>query len=363
MSRVLVVGGGGYIGVVLCEQLLELGYDVRVLDRLYFGSAGLWSIQDRAEIVVGDMRAVDPAVLNDVDAVINLGGLSSDPTAEYNPEATYKINTLATRDMAIACKAQGIQRYVFASSCSVYDKGVLDDDANLLQTEESELAPTATYAKSKYDAERYLIELADDDFCPVMLRKGTVYGFSPRMRYDLVVNTFVKDSFATGALNLHLGGEMWRPLLEIRDAARAYIACIEAPAAEVRGEIFNVVNQNFRISEVGLRVREALRPFNVDVDLKPTYGMSGIRNYRVSGDKIGRVLGFQPSISIEDSVTDIVTRMRRHGYTDFANPRYYNIQWMTLLEEATGLIKTAGGSMFDDPSAGSNGPSAASTGS
>ena len=127
MSRVLVVGGGGYIGVVLCEQLLELGYDVRVLDRLYFGYAGLWGIQDRAEIVVGDMRSVDPAVLDAVDAVVNLGGLSSDPTAEYNPEATYKINTLATRDMAAACKERGIQRYVFASSCSVYDKGVLDD--------------------------------------------------------------------------------------------------------------------------------------------------------------------------------------------------------------------------------------------
>lgn len=355
MARVLVVGGGGYIGVVLCEQLLELGYDVRVLDRLYFGHTGLWGIQDRAEVVVGDMRSVDPAVLDAVDAVVNLGGLSSDPTAEYNPEATYKINTLATRDMAAACKERGIQRYVFASSCSVYDKGVLDDDANLLQTEESELAPTATYAKSKYDAERYLIDLADEDFCPVMLRKGTVYGFSPRMRYDLVVNTFVKDAFSNGVLNLHMGGEMWRPLLEIRDAARAYIACVEAPADKVRGEIFNVVNQNFRISEVGLRVREALRPFDVDVDLKPTYGISGVRNYRVSGDKISRVLGFQPSISIEDSVTDLVTQMRRHDYTDFANPRYYNIQWMTLLEEATDSAKVAGRSLFDDPAAASTG--------
>jgi hypothetical protein len=106
---------------------------------------------------------------------------------------------------------------------------------------------------------------------------------------------------------------------------------------------------------VGLRVREALRPFDVDVDLKPTYGISGIRNYRVSGDKIGRVLGFQPSISIEDSVTDLVTQMRRHDYTDFANPRYYNIQWMTLLEEATDPVKVAGGSLFDDPAAASTG--------
>ena len=107
---------------------------------------------------------------------------------------------------------------------------------------------------------------------------------------------------------------------------------------------------------LGLRVREALRPFDVDVDLKPTYGISGIRNYRVSGDKIGRVLGFQPSISIEDSVTDLVMQMRRHDYTDFANPRYYNIQWMTLLEEATDPVKVAGGSLFDDPAAASTGP-------
>lgn len=348
MTRVLVVGGAGYIGVVLCEQLLERGYDVRVLDRVYFGRAALWSIQDRTEILVGDMRAVDPSVFDDVDAVINLGGLSSDPTAEYNPAATYHINTEATREMAQACKDRGIRRYVFASSCSIYDKGVLDDDANLLQTEESPVAPTATYAKSKYDAERYLLDMADEDFCPVMLRKGTVYGFSPRQRYDLVVNTFVKDAFTTGMLNLHMGGEMWRPLVEVRDACGAYIAAMEAPEDKVRGEIFNVVNHNFRISEVGLRVREALRPFNVDVDIRPTYGQSGIRNYRVSGDKLTRVLGFQPTIGIEDSVADMVTKMRRYKYTDFGNPRYYNIQWMTLLEEATGLIKESG-SMFDIP--------------
>jgi nucleoside-diphosphate-sugar epimerase len=294
------------------------------------------------------MRAVAPRVLDGVDAVVNVGGLSNDPTAEYNPRANHEINTVATVALARLCKARGVRRYVMASSCSVYDRGVLDEGADVLQDETSPVAPRAPYSLSKHEAERAVLPMADDRFCPVVLRKGTVYGHSPRMRYDLVVNTFVRDALARGRLTLHHGGEMWRPLVDVRDAALAYIALVEAADARVRGEIFNLCYQNLRISELALRVREALRGLGVEVDLRPDYHHGSVRNYRVSGDKIGRVLDFRPKVSIEDAVTDMVQRVRTVGRTDFDDPRYYNIRWLERLEDAR-RVSGLPGSVLDAP--------------
>lgn len=348
MSKVLLVGGAGYVGAVLAEELLERGYAVKILDRLYYGEDGLRNIRDRVELVVSDMRTVGPEILEGVESVVNLGGLSNDPTAEYNPQANYEMNTIATRMLAEFCKEHGIQRYVFASSCSIYDRGVGNDEKDILLDEESEVNPRAAYSRSKYDAERFLLEMADDRFCPVILRKGTVYGFSPRMRYDLVVNTFVKDALSKGVLTLHYGGEMWRPLVDVRDVARAYMAALETPEQKVRGQIFNVSFQNFRISELALRVREALRGVGVQVDIRPDYGYKGVRNYRVSAQKIERTLSVRPKVTVEESVMDMVEKVREYGYTDFDNPKYYNIRWMRLLEEAQRVIEITG-SVFEAP--------------
>ena len=173
MQRVLVVGGAGYVGSVLTEELLQRGYAVRVLDRLYFGDSGLRAVRDRIELVEADMRAVSPRVLEGVDAVVNVGGLSNDPTAEYNPQANREMNTVATAALARLCKAEGVKRYVLASSCSIYDCGVLDEGADVLQDETAPVAPRAPYSVSKYEAEREILPMADEDFCPVALRKGT----------------------------------------------------------------------------------------------------------------------------------------------------------------------------------------------
>lgn len=348
MRRVLVVGGAGYVGAVLTEALVRREYAVRVLDRLYYGAEGLRAVQDRVELVHGDMRGVSPTVLDGVDAVINVGGLSNDPTAEYNPRANHEMNSVAPAELARLCRARGVRRYVLASSCSVYDRGVADAAADVLQDESSPVAPRAAYSLSKFEAERALLPMADRDFCPVVLRKGTVYGRSPRMRYDLVVNTFVRDALARGRLTLHYGGEMWRPLVDVRDAAEAYIALLEADEPLVRGEIFNLCFQNVRISELALRVREALRGVGIEVDLRPDYAGATVRSYRVAGDKIQRVLGFCPKISIEESVVDMVRHLRADGGTDFDDPRCYNIRWMQLLEEARKLAGVPG-SIFDAP--------------
>ncbi|KPK40744.1 MAG: hypothetical protein AMJ78_06910, partial [Omnitrophica WOR_2 bacterium SM23_29] len=257
--KVLVIGGGGYVGSVLVEELLERGYAVKVFDRLYYGEDGIKHIKEKIELIVGDMRAMEPSVLEGVDAVINVGGLSNDPTAEYNPKANYEMNALATEHTAKLCRKLGIKRYIYASSCSIYDFGVVDPDKDILANENTPVNPKAAYSVSKYDGERRLLKLVDNDFSPVILRKGTVFGFSPRMRYDLVVNTFVKDALSKGVITVFYGGEMWRPLVGVRDVARCYIACLEADEEKIKGQIFNLVFKNFRISELALRVREALR--------------------------------------------------------------------------------------------------------
>src|SRR5215468_2399089 len=235
MRRILVVGGAGYVGSVLTEELLQRGYTVRVLDRFFFGDNGLRALRDRIELVESDMRAVSPTALDGVDAVINVGGLSNDPTAEYNPRANHEMNTVATAALARLCKARGVSRYVLASSCSIYDCGILDERADVLQDETSPVAPRAPYSVSKYEAERAILAMTDDTFCPVALRKGTVFGYSPRMRYDLVVNTFVRDALTKGYVTVHCGGEMWRPLVDVSDLARTYVACVEAADEKVHG--------------------------------------------------------------------------------------------------------------------------------
>lgn len=346
--KVLVIGGSGYVGSVLVEELLERGYAVKVFDRLYYGDDGIRKIKEKIELIVGDMRVMESSVLEGVDAVINVGGLSNDPTAEYNPKANYEMNTLATEHTAKLCKKLGISRYIYASSCSIYDFGIVDPDKDVLANEETLVNPKAAYSVSKYEGERRLLKLVDNGFSPVILRKGTVFGFSPRMRYDLVVNTFVKDALNKGVITVYYGGEMWRPLVSVRDVARCYIACLEADEDKIKGQVFNLVYKNFRISELALRVREALREIGVEIKIVTDYRYKGVRNYRVSGEKIQKILDIRPVISVEESVKEMVERIGEYEYTDFDNPKYYNIRWMKFLEEADDVIKLTG-SIFDLP--------------
>jgi nucleoside-diphosphate-sugar epimerase len=348
-EAVLVVGGAGYLGCVLVEELLARGYHVKVFDRLFFGDRGLSRMRDRVQLLTGDMRAMPPEAFDNVRSVINLGGLSNDPTAEYNPNANHQMNTVATEKLALLCKQRKISRYVFASSASVYDVGVIDEEREVLQDETSAIDPRAAYAVSKLNGERALMALRDDHFHPTILRMGTLFGFSPRMRYDLVVNTFTKDAMSKGSIQLHRGGEMWRPLCDVRDAARAYVAVLEGDLELVSGQVFNVVNENFRISEVGLRVQNALAEAGIKCEIKSEYAYSGVRNYRITGSKIYKVLGYRPVISLHESVDNMVKKIREYGYSDFDNDRYYNIRWMKLLEEARDIIAITGG-VFEEPS-------------
>jgi nucleoside-diphosphate-sugar epimerase len=338
MKKVLLVGGAGYLGSILVKELLDRGYAVRVLDRLLYGAQGIEPFKDRIELVVTDMRDTTEDMYKDVSCLINVGGFSNDPIAEFNPKANFDMNATATKILAEDAIKHGINKFIFASSCSIYDLGPNPPGGDLIQDEESDVSPKASYSSSKYAGERYLLELTSKSFCPVILRMGTLYGFSPRMRYDLVVNTFVKDALSKGELTVHFGGEMWRPLVDVHDAARAYIALIEADNDLVRGQIFNLVYKNLRISELALRVQNILIQNNIPTKLNSDYTYTGVRSYRVSGEKLRRITGFQPAISIEESVVDLVEKMKDPKYSDFGNPKYYNIQWVKLLDELQHIL-------------------------
>jgi nucleoside-diphosphate-sugar epimerase len=327
-QTILVAGGGGYIGCVLVPRLLERGYRVRLLDRLYFGEEAIATFQDRVELVVADVRDIPESALDGIGGVINLSGLSNDPTAEFDPKANWEMNAVATESLGRACVARGIERYVFASSCSLYD-GLPAG----MHAEDAPIEPHAAYATSKRYGEEKLLELIGEGLCPAILRNGTVYGWSPRMRFDLVVNTFVKDALLSGALKLHGGGWMWRPLVDVRDCADAMIAAYEAPAEKVRGEIFNVVHSNYQIRELAMIVAGSVQLTGREVRLEEAPAPKLSRDYECANAKLSTTLGFVPRRSVLESVTDMLQRLEGSDPAQLTDPRCYNIRWLELLCE------------------------------
>jgi nucleoside-diphosphate-sugar epimerase len=327
-QTILVAGGGGYIGCVLVPRLLERGYRVRVLDRLWWGEEPLAEFRDRIELVIADVRDVPGTALDGVDGVINLAGLSNDPTAEFDPEANWQMNAVATEQLGRLCVERGIERFVFASSCSLYDGMPLG-----MHDEAAAIQPRAAYATSKRYGEERLLELSSERFAPVILRNGTVYGWSPRMRFDLVVNTFVKDALLNGRLLLHGGGWMWRPLVDVRDVSDALIAAYEAPADLVRGEIFNVLHSNYQIRELAMIVAGSVGLTGRHVTLEEVPAPSLARDYECSNAKLSLRLGFVPRHSVLDAVTALLARIGDADRTMLSHPRHYNIRWLELMSE------------------------------
>jgi nucleoside-diphosphate-sugar epimerase len=332
-QTLLVAGGAGYIGSVLVPKLLDRGYHVRVLDRLFFGEEPLASVRDRIDLVVADVRDVPEHALEGIDGVINLSGLSNDPTAEFNPEANWQMNAIATETLARACLERNIERYVFASSCSLYD-GLPPG----MHAEDADIQPRAAYATSKRYGEEKLLELSAEGLCPVILRNGTVYGWSPRMRFDLVVNTFVKDALLSGALKLHGGGWMWRPLVDIRDCADAMIAAYEAPAEKVHGEIFNVVHSNYQIRELAMIVAGSVQLAGRSVQLEEVPAPKLMRDYECANAKLSTRLGFIPRRSVLEAVSDLLKRIDVDSLAGLTDPRCYNIRWLELLYDVKPLL-------------------------
>jgi nucleoside-diphosphate-sugar epimerase len=337
--RVLVTGGGGYIGCVLVPRLLARGYRVRVLDRLYWGEEPLSAFRHRIDLVEADVRDVPAQALDGIDGVIHLAGLSNDPMAEYDPAANWQMNAIATEAIGKACLKRGIERFVFATSCSLYDglpPGMHDETAKV--------SPHGAYATSKRYAEEALLSLSGDGLCPVLLRNGTVYGWSPRMRFDLVVNTFVKDALLEERLLLHGGGWMWRPLVDVRDVSDAMILALEAPADLVRGEIFNVLHSNYQIRELAMLVAGSVELLGRGVQLSEVPAPELTRDYECANTKLSTRLAFFPTHSVVDAVSDLLARIDLADRVALSDPRYYNIRWLELLTEVKTRLERFGSS-------------------
>ena len=316
--RVLVSGGAGYVGSVLVPTLIERGYEVRVLDLGLFGTD---HVASEAELIQGDVINLDTAVLDGVDAVVHLAGLSNDPMADFSPRLNYLYNAAGAAIVAHAAKKAGINRIVFASTCSVY--GFNDSEE---VDEEHPVCTRFPYAVSKLMAERALMSLADEDFHPIILRKGTVVGWSPRMRYDLAANAMLKTALTENKIVVH-NPSLWRPMIDVKDVAVAYVRALDADPA-LTG-VFNIAHDNFTIGRLADAVASTLKRFGVTVPVE-TQRRSDLRSYRVSLRKAHELLDFRTAISMEESVEIMLERIRADEHADFDNPIYTNVEWLRL---------------------------------
>jgi len=319
IRRVLVIGGAGYIGSILCRYLLAAGYNVRVLDALLYGKDSLVELEGhpRFELMRGDSRdvsAVVAAVL-DVDAVVHLGELVGDPACALDERLTLEINYSATRMLAEVAWGYGIKRFLYASSCSVY--GATEQ----IVDERSDLNPVSLYARAKVGCEKALAEIGGEDFSPVILRLATVFGLSHRPRFDLVVNLLTAQA-ASGADVTVFGGTQYRPFVHVTDVSRAILACIEAPLETVRRQTFNVGSdaQNYSLREVGELIC-SLVPEAKRVSL---LAGEDRRNYCVSFGKITRELGFECETSLEAGVLELAQALRSGVVEDYTSARHSN---------------------------------------
>lgn len=320
-EKVLVTGGAGYIGAALCEQLLDAGYGVILYDRFLFGPKPVAHLKNRPglTIVRGDIRDAKKLarLLKPGMAVIHLASLSNDPSCDLDPGWSVAINHEAAIRLAAAAKAAGCERFIFASSCSVYGYG----DGKVLG-ENSPCNPVSLYAKLKLKTETELTAMADATFCPVYLRQATIFGLAPRMRFDLAVNQMTLHAITRGKIFVLGGGQQWRPFLHVRDAAAAFQMALEAKREKIYCEAFNVGSNNNNIKIVDL-ARAVSGEVGAEVEVAPAD--ADRRNYNVDFSKIARVLGFKAKHSIADGIREVAAWVNRDVKKDYNTGEFFNI--------------------------------------
>jgi nucleoside-diphosphate-sugar epimerase len=316
--KVLIVGGAGYLGSVLIPRLLDRGYKVDVVDLFWFGNhlprqVGVLN-QDLFQLTVEDLQAYDQVVF--------LAGLSNDPMAEYSPSKNFIFNAAAPAYLAYMAKLAKVKRYIYASSCSVY--GYTENE---LYDETKSVGSTYPYGISKLQGEQAASQLADDNFSVISLRKGTISGYSPRMRLDLIINTMFKTALRDNTITVN-NPSIWRPILSIEDAATAYIRAIEANY-KISG-VFNIASANYTVGEIGDLVKTAIEEHlgkRVNLCIKH---IQDFRNYKVSIEKAKNVLSFHPAGDVKSIVISLIDNQDK--FQDWDNPLYSNIQAFKALE-------------------------------
>ena len=310
--KILLAGGAGYIGSRLTPKLIDYGYEVGVIDLLWFGNhlpKGISVAQkDLFECKIEDFKGYDQ--------VIFLAGLSNDPMAEFNPSLNFISNGALPSYLAYLAKSAGIKRFIYGSSCSVYGYTV-----NELYDEESPVTCGYPYGISKLQGERGVLQMQDDKFSVIALRQGTVCGYSPRMRFDLIVNTMYKASLVDGKITVN-NASIWRPIMDIRDAVNGYVRAIQADIS-ISG-VFNIASDNYTVGQVGDLVKEEveyLTKKKIGMEIK---NIQDFRNYKVSWKKAKTILSYEPKYSVTDIIADI--HEHQDEYANFEDDRYYNIK-------------------------------------
>ena len=325
--KVLVSGAGGYIGIPLCAKMIERGHSVIALDRYFFGQNRINGLASNpsTKIVVDDIRDFDQSILNGVDAVADLAGLSNDASAEINPEITRSINCEGGMRLARLAKEAGVRRYVYSSSASVYGHG-----AHERLDENDECHPLTLYAESKLRVEELLNSLSDQSFETVILRNATVFGLAPRMRFDLAINIMTLRAWKERVIYVMGGGDQWRPFVHVNDVVRALVHGIEDDKERVAGQIFNVGgdDMNYQIRQLAQFVRDVVP--NTTVHMIPDDPDK--RTYNVSFAKIRERLGFEPSIRVHEGIVEIKQALER-GALSGDDPTYFTLQWYRSLVE------------------------------
>lgn len=310
--RILIAGGAGYIGSKLIPHLIERGYEIDVIDLFWFGDY----LPESVKRIKKGLFDLTQDEIKDYDQVIFLAGLSNDPMAEYSPSLNFIHNAAAPAYLGYIAKKGGVKRFIYASSCSVY--GYTENE---LYDETSPAVSNYPYGISKLQGEQAVIQMMDRDFSVICLRQGTVSGYSPRMRLDLIVNTMFKSAMLDKVITVN-NPAIWRPILSINDAVTAYTRAIEANKS-ITG-IFNVASGNYTVGEVADLVRTGLQThLNMKIDLKILH-KEDYRNYKVSIEKARNTLSFKPRYDIDLIVQDLINNFDK--FKDLKNPRYYNIE-------------------------------------
>ncbi len=329
LKKILVTGGAGYIGSVLVRQLLDKGYSVRVLDKLIYtddGLKGLENYGEKFEFMRGDVLDVNTLsnAVKGVGAVVHFAEIVGDPATALDAELTVANNIVAAGALAQVCKYYQVNRFVYASSCSVY--GSADRD---WVDENSELRPVSLYARAKLESEKAVLALADENFQPTILRFATVFGLSPRMRFDLVANVMAADGVTQGRIRVS-GGSQWRPLVHVSDVSRAVELCLEKNLGQVGRQVFNVGSDEGNCTILGLaeKIKSALEKSGKKVYLDVATENRDARSYRVSFRKIRDKLGFRPSRSVAGAAAEIAAEFGKGKFGDYRHKKYSNfLSW------------------------------------
>jgi nucleoside-diphosphate-sugar epimerase len=322
MTRTLITGGLGYIGAHAVAEMREAGREVRVLDvRLHNQHDVADALEAQGvELVNGDIR--DPearrVALDGADEVVHLAAIVGDPACARDPQLSQAVNVEGSRALYADARTAGVERFVFASTCSNYGRMV---DPTVPITEEGELRPVSLYAEQKVQIEQMLLDSADHELRPTCVRFATVYGVAPRMRFDLTVNEFTRDLWADKDLEV-FGEQFWRPYVHVRDAARGVRAVLEAPLERVGGDVFNVgrSGENYRKLDLVEEVHKQIstgRVTYVSRDEDP-------RDYKVSFDKIRNVLGFETLMTVPDGIAEVIAALNEDAFGDPYDARYRN---------------------------------------